>query len=594
MYYVVDIPWGFYKPDTVKYNATRKVYYYQGDSLPDNLKDLRPPMFSRERWHEDEMNKKVSLIVPGDSVFHPKPHQSEAGKKIATSYHKGWSGFLLADKTGVGKTLSALTGIGMIAKLQGKDKDNRGTLLIVCPKSVIPQWRQTIRSFRASHPLLRILIINYQQLQKLLEAPAPVKPVKGKTRTKKTRQVAREGKPLIDFDYIIFDEAHQLKNYPSSNVSLMAEKIAGLDKVYRKDKSPFVIFSTATPGASPLNFAMMGGFLSKLINPKVAKHVGPKLWGAFLMEEGFAVTKGKSLYSWAPLPWGIKDPSAQEKVSYEKAVKAIKAKQRVDAQRIGKALTRTEAPFIMRSPKNIAGWPEQQIVALPIELTPKERAWYEEAWTRFRNWLNLTPAKQDPKGALVENLRYRQKTSFLRVDALAELIVNWVEEDKQVYISLEFLETLEKLKEALEKKKIVVAEISGRTTDTREQERLKFQKGIAKVAIATVVEGISLHSGEQLPDGTTATTAERITILGDIRQNPLNSLQALGRAHRDGMNSIAYIPYIEDSVDKKVVDSFINKVINTEVMTGKSVKEAEELEHIFRLAAAKGPAPRGV
>ncbi len=589
MYYVLDIPWGFYKPTNVKYLSNKKIYVYSGETLPESLKQFRAPLFSRGRWIEDDLNKKVSLIPKPETQFHPKPHQTEAGKKIAASYAKGWSGFLLADKTGVGKTLSALTGIGMIAKLDGKGSANRGNLLVVCPKSAIPQWRQTIRNFQAVHPLLRVVITNYQQLSKFLELPKPDPKAKKTTRrVKKGRQIAREGRPNIHFDYIVFDESHHLKNYPSSNASLMAETISGSNKVYRKGSSPFVIYSTATPGSSPLNFAMMSGFVSKLLNPQLQSYITPKLWGAFLEKEKFFVTKGKNGYIWASPPWGKKNPTAQEKASYEAALREVKAKQRKDAQRIGKALTRAGAPFIMRSPKDIAGWPEQQIIPLPIELDVKQRQIYNEAWTRFKRWLKLTPAKSDPKGALVEMLRYRQKTSLLKIDTLAEIIEDWVEQDKQVYVSFEFLETVQLLKEALEKKGIPVSEVSGRTSETREQERLRFQKGISKVVIATVVSAISFHSGETLPDGSKATPAERITILGDIRQNPLDSIQALGRAHRDGQNSIVYVPFIEDSVDKKIVDSFVNKVINTEVMTGKNVAEAEELEAIFRSDAGNG------
>lgn len=590
MYYAVDIPWGFPKPKEVIYDAEKKVSFYRGPILPAKLRPFQAQEFSRERWHEDEKNGIVSPITPGNASFTPKPHQIEAAKKIADSYARGWSGFLLADKTGIGKTLSALVGASIIAKANGHDQKKKATLLIVCPKSVIPVWRQTIRNYRMAHPLLRPLIINYDQLAKLLETP-PEARVTNK-RTRKSRQTARSGRPLMKFDLVIFDEAHMLKNYPSSNVSLMASRIAYLDKAYRKGDSPFTIFATATPGSTPLNMSVMSGFMAKLIAPDLKQHVPPAKWGEFLESQKFHVTKGKKGWNWVSAPWFGKNSSDPKEVAkYEKGLREAKEKQRKDALRIGKALTSKHAPFIMRSPKDINGWPEQQLIAVPVELTAKQKAYYDEAWTRFKNWLNLTPAKSDPKGALVENLRYRQKTSLLRIDDLLDITLNALEEDQQVYVSFEFLESLDVFKEALMKKKVNVAEISGRTTDYREEERLMFQRGEAKVVVSTVVAGISLHASETLPDGTKATDCKRLTILADIRQNPNDSLQALGRAHRDGQNSISLIPYIEDSVDRKVVESFINKAINQEIMMGKGQAEAEELEAIFRVAAAKTPSP---
>jgi SNF2 family DNA or RNA helicase len=590
MYYSVELPWGFPRPKTLVFDAEKKTWFYRGPILPAELRPFQSVEFSRERWHEDEKNGLVSPITPGTVQFTPKPHQLDAAKAIAAAYQNGWSGFLLADKTGIGKTLSSLVGLALISKMEGRNVGKKATVLIVCPKGAIPVWRQTLRSYRMAHPLLRPLIMNYEQLQKLLSSPpqARVNPKK----SRKSRQIARDGAPMISFDYIVFDEAHYLKNYPSSNVSLIASKIAGLDKSYRKGTSPFVLFCTATPGSTPLNFSVMAGFMSKLINPKLTKHVGPKEWGEFLIQEKFEVTKGKSGYNWATIPWFGKDSNTPaEKAKYEKGVKEAKLKQRKDAQRIGRALTTKGAPFIMRSPKDIVGWPEQQTVPLPIELTPKQKQYYKEAWTQFRTWLNLTPAKKDPKSALVQQLRYRQKTSILRVEAIAAMTKDWVDEGKQVYISVEFIETLDKFLEYFGKAKISVAEISGRNPEEREEQRLRFQKGAASVIISTSVASISFHSNEQLADGTKATSAERVTILADIRQNPLDSLQALGRAHRNGEDSVAYIPYIEDTVDEKIVTSLINKIANQDIMTGSSVEDAEELERVFRLAAAKTTSP---
>lgn len=590
MLYTLELPWGVKHPN-VQYWKDQKIHVYKGTILPQELRLYASQDFSYSRWREDELNGMVMPPEKSGTKFTPKPHQAEAAKKIFKAYNSGQRGLLLADRTGLGKTLSALAGVSAIAKQEGFGTKNKGKLLIVCPKGVIPQWRQTLHNYPVSTALLRVMIINYQQLNKLLEAPSTARVAK-KTRTK-NRQTSAKGKPTIDWDYVIFDESHYLKNFPKSTTSMAAANIAKLENKYRKGTEPFTIFATATPGASPLNFACMAGIVAPLLSTKPsAKNVTPSGWGEFLAEQGFSIKKGKSGYSWATIPWfGKNSDDPAEKRKHDVAVAKAKAVQRKDSQKIGKALTSSGAPFIMRSPKDIAGWPEQQMIPFPVSLTTKQIPIYEEAWTRFRNFLRLSPAKSDPKGTLVETLRYRQKASLLKVDSMIDEVIDIVETGKQVYISVEFLETIDRYKELLDKKKIIVSEISGRNVSEREYERLKFQKGDAQVVISTVVEGISLHANETLPDGSKATSTERITIIHDLRMNNLASSQSLGRSHRDGQNSIAYIPFIEKTVEEKSVQSFANKTANMQSMTGSTIEDAELMERQFREASAKSTPP---
>lgn len=590
MIHTLDIPWGYKHPD-VQYWKDQKIHVYKGALLPPELRKFASEDFSYARWREDELNGMVSPPEKGAVRFTPKPHQLDAAKKLFKFYNAGSRGFLIADKTGLGKTLSTLAGVTAIAKKEGFGVKNKGKLLIVCPKGVIPQWRQTLHNYPVSTALLRVMVINYQQLNKLLAAPATARVAK-KAATK-NRQTSAKGVPTVDWDYIVYDEAHSLKNFPTSTTSLAATNIAKLEKTYRKGVEPFVVYSTATPGSSPLNFACMAGIIAPLLSASAnAKNITPSTWGSFLEKEGFAVSKGKSGYTWATVPWfGKNSTDPMEKKKYELSVAKAKQTQRKDAQRIGKGLIKPNAPFIMRSPKDIAGWPEQQVIALPIALTSSQQPVYEEAWTRFRNWLRLTPARHDPKGALVENLRYRQKSSLLKVDSMTETVADFVEAGNQVFISVQFMETLDRYKEALTKKKIRVVEMSGRNVTERETMRLAFQRGEADVVLCTVVAGISLHANEILPDGTKASTRTRITVLHDVRLNNLDSDQALGRAHRDGENSVAYIPFIEKTVEESSIASYGNKTSNMKSMTGSEIEEAESMERVFREAAARTTPP---
>lgn len=593
MHYVLDLPWGFKYPG-VQYWSDRKIHVYRTSGiLPSALRPYRSTDFSYNRWQEDELNSHVQPAQKGSAIFKPKEHQLSGAKAILNAHTAGRPGFLLADRTGLGKTLTALVAAVAIARTMKKSgreprAGERYTMLVVCPKGVIPQWVNTLRNYPIASSVLRPLVINYHQLKKLLKAPAEAKSAK-KQKTK-DRLIASKGKPKVDWDFVIFDEAQYLKNYPSSAMSRAAVAVARLNEPYKAKQSPFVICSTATPGATPLNLAIMAPWLAPLLAPgsTVAKGVTPERWGSFLESQGFAVTKGKVGWSWASTPWyGKSDDDPAKRAEYAAKVAEAKAAQKRDTKRIGAALTSPDAPFIMRSPKDIAGWPEQQVIMLPLSMSLNQRSVYEQAWQRFRQFLRLPAAKRDSKTALVESLRYRQKSSLLMAEETIPFVIDWVNEGKQVFVSCEFIETIDKYAEGLTKAGIAFVETSGRNASEREINRLAFQKGQAKVVLSTVVEGVSFHAGETLPDGTKATSAARITLLHDVRQNNLNSDQALGRAHRDGQNSVAYIPFLEDTVQGRVLGGYANKTRNMKHMTGASDEEANELDEMYRLAAAE-------
>lgn len=585
--HVLDLPWGMRYPG-VRYDKQKKVSVYEGSKLPIPLEDFGSEDFSYQRWIEDDVNRSIRAPKKGANIFTPRDHQKVAGKAIFDAYRKGYPGFLEADKTGLGKTLSTLTGLAYIISKDPRFGEGKRLpkLLVVCPKRVIPVWRNTLRAFPQAGMKMRVMVTNYQSLLKLIEPPKEAHEKKRK-RTK-DRLTASKGKPRIDWDFVIFDESHYLKNYPTSTTSLIAANVAKLEEPYVRGKSPFVISATATPGATPLNFATMAPWLAPLLAQDTTGKlkITPAGWGAFLEEQGFAVTEGKVGWNWAVLPFygrDADDPKVRR--AYEHKYREVKARQREDAGRIGTALKTEGAPFIMRSPKDIAGWPEQQIIPLPIELDSNGRATYREAWDRFRDFLRLPPAKQTSKAKLVEALRYRQKSSLLKVESVSEDIVGWVEDGYQVYVSCEFIETLERHAELLEKAGIPYVTTTGATKDV-EVPRLQFQKGKAKVVLSTLLEGVSFHSKEKLPDGTNATSAPRITVMQDLRQNNLSNEQAFGRCHRDGENSVLYIPYIADTVDERIITSFANKTANMKKMTGESDEDAELLERIFEEVAA--------
>ena len=162
---------------------------------------------------------------------------------------------------------------------------------------------------------------------------------------------------------------------------------------------------------------------------------------------------------------------------------------------------------------------------------------------------------------------------------IADHAADLVEEGNQVFIGCEFLETVDLILEGLRKRKIPAVEFTGRAAGERESNRLRFQKGEAKVIVANVAEAVSFHAGESLPDGSRATMAQRISIIADVRQNPNDCIQQMGRAHREGQCSPCEFPVILDTVDVKVMDSFIKKARNLNQM--KAADDPDYLDRVF-------------
>jgi hypothetical protein len=526
-----------------RYDKNKKTWYATSDAkgYQELSEKYGSTDYSMQRWLEDDENGVIKPAVMGNNVYKPKPHQVLAGKRILSSWKQSYQGFLIADGTGTGKTLSSLYGTSLIANAMGRNPVKRLNVLIVCPKAVIPSWRQTLRSYPQSI-VLRPLIINYQSLNKLIAAPASAS--SAKTRRTKNRRIARSGRSKIAFDVIIFDEEQYLKNYNKSAVSLAAATISDIHSSYRKGKSPFVISSTATPGTNPLELAMMSPWLSRLLDDTNTQYIPPEKWGTYLQQHHFSI-RGKGMdVSWRGDEHALKN----------------------DVHTIAKALERKDAPYIMRNPSDLAGWPEQQIIAIPVDIGTVGMMQYRLAWNEFRGEMLLAKKNGDTKSPLVAALRFRQKSSILKAKSISEFAIENVKAGKQVFIGCEFMDTIEILGREFEKARIPCVEYSGRNEKEREQCKLDFQHGKAKIILCTVVAGQSFQSGEILSDGTKATGAERITIIADVRNRVIDTSQQMGRCHRDGQNSICYFPYADGTIDIKVINTFINKISNMDIM----------------------------
>lgn len=544
-YYVLDIPYEL--RDLGKVYKARYVngigYVYAGTALPPGLAPFQSKDYSFERWTEDDLNKSVRPVAPSEHPMTPRPHQVTAIKKIIGSAKAGYRGFIEADDVGLGKTLACA--FGAYGALQVKKGKN---VLILCPKAVIDHWRNSLKSLPQT-PGVRYCVINYDRAKKLLDPPKSALEAK-RTRTKNSR-TATHGTPSVQWDVIIADESHKLKNVTTSQRAKAFSNIARYAE--KADTAPFVIWASATIGQNPGELGYLTPLISQLTKSSSS---ALKDWGKWLSDNNFHGEYSERFGKWE---W-TEDPKERE----------------YDLQRINKLLFSSNSPSIRRLPTDVAGWPEMQRIIQPIDLNYQDMATYESLWTDFRNEMQLAPKGNDPKGLAVQ-IRFRQKASLLKVDATVEHVIDTLENGRKAVVSVEFIESLDFIREALEKKGYIVEEFSGQNESVREEARLRFQRGKADVMLFTVREAISLHAGEHLPDGTRADMTPRDTIIHDIPYSAFDVAQISGRAHRDGQFSLIYLMATRGTVEEKITKTVIDRLYSMKRITGDDVAFVEKL-----------------
>lgn len=524
-----------------------------GEAPPPELNGYLSEDHSWQRYIENQINPTPSPTRPPAEKFTARPHQEHAAEAITTAYAAGYRGFLLADEVGTGKTISAIEAVKLTAFAAGKLKRKPiKNVLVVTTLAAVPHWRRSITSTGAGD--INWIVINYDRLKQLLAVPESAQAAK-RARTKNKR-TAKEGHSIVDWDIVIVDEAHKVKN-PAAQRSQALANIA--DYAGKTASPPFIIWASATAGQNPVELAYLAPLLTQVTKSRYSEF---KDFGEWLIKRGFHVEHEARFDRWV---W-VDSEAAREQ----------------DISRMHAILFKNEpAVAIRRLPTDIAGWPEILRELLPVELTLPERALYEIAWTAFRHEMHLAKKGNDPKAGMVARLRFRQKASLIRVNGTVEQAMDLLENGQQVAISVQFIETLDALAEAFAKRKVPVAVIDGTGRYQREDERLKFQTGRAPIVLFTVTEAISLHAGESLGTGQKASLAPRSTIIHDPRYSGIDSIQIEGRCHRDSQFAQVFYSYAEGTVEEAVVRTLLGRIQSTKALVGDDVSTVRALEGLL-------------
>jgi hypothetical protein len=531
--HVLDVPFAMRAQATAggaRWDADHGVFVYRGPALPTALAPFRPTAYSWERHVESDLNDEPSAAPSkpaGEIVL--RDHQRVAVNAIGLAVAGKRPGFLLADDVGLGKTISAWEAIRAMPAAK--------RVLVVCPLAVVAHWRRTIAALGDAGR--SVVVMNYERLGKLFElTPEARKKVRSK------KGLARAGSALA-FDVIVWDESHRCKN-PTAARSKLAAKLNA--------SAGFALWLSATAGQNPLELSYLAPLLASLTGSPAKDFKDFELW---CQSQGLGVTRGTfGRWDWRG--------------------------DRADCEKVRALLFDGRTPAGMRRrPEDIAGWPEINRILTPIGLDASARERYTQAWTEFREAMALAPSGSNPRGALAATLRLRQKGSLIRVEGTAQLVLELLENGHQVAVSVAFLETLEALRTALTAEGVVCAALHGGTPAAeREAERLRFQRGEAKVVLFTVEEGISLHQGEH-------NEAPRSEIIHDLRWSAIQMAQIEGRCHRDGRFAQVYWAYADDTIEERIAAVVCRRIQSMKAMVGDDLDTLREIERLLADARAE-------
>ncbi len=536
--YVLDIP--FQQRDALsgvggRYHSLFKTYIVKTADASHLPPLWRAHPYSYEAWIEKFINfgKVSSDIEPqfadNDSMT-ARGYQEKARDMAINAYNAKLGGFLIADEVGLGKTISA----AIVAK-----HNDFKSMLIVTTLSATAHWRKTFLKFNFKGK--EILIINYDRLQKLFKPDSDTLANKTKTtRKKKNKAVAKKFLAPL-FDLVVWDESHKLKNATSIR-SKLAMKI--------QVNSKFNLYLSATAGQNPLELSYLAPLLARITGDNVKNLSDFEAW---CISQNLGVSRGK---------FG--------KWNWDKDMESIK--------RMHSLLFEGSIPgAVRRTPQDIAGWPEINRILQPYEMDPEEAQAYELSWIEFCNNYNKIK-KENPKSAAAsrqsEHLRFRQKSSLLKVAYTIEQTLELIEAGHSVAISVGFRQTMFELEKKLKSHGLDVSLIyGGQNATEKEESRMNFQEDRTQVVIFTVEEAISLHQGEY-PLGVRA----RSMIIHDLRWSAISMAQIEGRTHRDGKFSQIYWGFFDSTVDSQIAQIVLSRLISMKTMVGDDTQTLAEIE----------------
>lgn len=471
--------------------------------------------------------------------------------EIAAAHKSGGPGYLLGYPTGSGKTYISIEAVNRIRPRR---------VLVIAPVSHLLGWRSAI-TLHASGPT-EWVVINPDRLHTLFRLPEDdPQDMMDVPSSARAAYAMDRGMPITEFDVVITDES-QILAHVDTDRSRLWRRLVG----WQADGSAptaFTLNLSATSWSHPEETNSAAHLLAHIKGVPVPPEdiLSLDYLGWLRNSIGVELVQNRQgKWSWQDDHHGVR---ALTDLLYERGLGATKTREAL-------------------------GLPTQERSLRFIELSAQDRELYDMQWTEFRTLFNHTDVDNvEPDSGRVEYLRSLQKAAEIKAPYVADLVVDYLSDGYQVVLVAWFHQTMRALHDAVERQAeqrqltrpplrqwalpLAGTDGLGRTIPpgARDKSIRAFQSGYVHVLVTSVVEAISLHSGQKKAGlhGEDATSAPRVTIFGDVLHGGKKGFQAEGRATRDAERAEAIYCVAADTKEVAAFAGSFRNLANTAALT---------------------------
>ena len=405
----------------------------------------------------------------------------------------------------------------IIAALESGSKK----VLIICPATLKINWKREIENYSDKSVYIAegknfstdadFVIINYDIIKNFHD-----------TKKKGESQILD-----ANFDLVVVDEAHYIKNATAQRTKLINDLVKKVDRLW---------LLTGTPMTSrPIDYFN----LLSLIESPVAKN-----WMAYAIRycQGYQFNVGGRKV------WNVMGASNLEELR-----------------------DRTAGLTLRRLKENVLDLPDKIITPIYLRLKSKM---YEEIMGEYYDWYDKNPEESKSLTVQFTKLtKIRQVIADEKVSQTIELAENIVEQGKKVIIFCNFTDSLNKICEHFGK---AAVKINGSMSKPERQHSVdSFQENDKIKVLVGNIKAAGV--------GITLTAAEAV-IMNDLSFLPSDHAQAEDRAYRYGQknNVLVYYPIFENTIEGIIYDILNNKKQVIATVMGDNQNTADAAEEILK------------
>ena len=433
---------------------------------------------------KDNTVKDVVINYDKYSNRPPLEHQKEAIQKLVENKK-----FILADDMGLGKTTSTI-----IAALEANSKK----VLIICPATLKINWKREIENYSDKSIYIAegknfstdadFVIINYDIIKNFHDP-----------KKKDDSEILK-----ANFDLVIVDEAHMIKNPQSLRTKLINDLVKTVDRLWLLSGTPMT--------SRPMDYFN----LLSLVDSPVSKN-----WLAYAVRYcgGYQFNAGGRKI------WNVTGASNLEELR-----------------------DRTSGTILRRLKENVLDLPDKIITPVYLKLKSKS---YEEVMGEYYDWYDKNPDESKSLTVQFSKLtKVRQIIADEKISQTIELAENIIEQDKKVIIFCNFTDSLNKITEHFGKIAVKLdgscSQIQRQNSVDQFQDNPKIKVFVGNLKAASV--GITLTASESI-------------IFNDISFLPSDMAQAEDRAYRYGQknNVLVYYPIFQNTIENIIYEIVNNK-----------------------------------